>query len=120
MIGGEGMGEATSASTLCAANVLTRRTLRTRNLRLRKNSSTSYATSADAKALLRGHRWFDLGRWGMPSFTHKWHDNAESTSTFRIEENDLLYTVPIPDEALQMNSSLEQNELPDKRTPIVE
>ena len=67
-----------------------------------------------------GHRWFDLRRWGMPSFTHKWHDNADNTSTFRIEENDLLYTIPIPEEALQMNSSLVQNELPDKRMPIVE
>ena len=67
-----------------------------------------------------GHRWFDLRRWGMPSFTHKWHDNAESTSTFRLEENDLLYTLPLPDEALQMNTSLEQNELPGKRMPIVE
>ncbi len=65
-----------------------------------------------------GHRWFDLRRWGMPSFTHSWHNDAESASTYRLEEGDLLYTVPIPDEALQGNSSLVQNELPEKRTPI--
>jgi hypothetical protein len=33
-----------------------------------------------------------------------------------LQEGDLLYTIPIPDEALQSNSSLEQNELPGKRT----
>lgn len=65
-----------------------------------------------------GHRWFDLRRWGMPSFTHKWHHSKESTSTYRLEEGDLLYTVPIPDEALQSNSELVQNELLGKRTPI--
>ncbi len=65
-----------------------------------------------------GHRWFDLRRWGMPSFTHKWHHSKESTSTYRLEEGDLLYTVPIPDEALQSNVELVQNELPGKRTPI--
>ena len=67
-----------------------------------------------------GHRWFDLRRWGMPSFTHKWHNDAESTHTYRLEENDLLYTLPLPDEALQKNSSLEQNELPAKRMPLTE
>ena len=65
-----------------------------------------------------GHRWFDLRRWGMPSFTHKWHDNEDESSTFCLEEADLLYTVPIPDEALEMNPSLEQNKLPGKRLPI--
>ena len=67
-----------------------------------------------------GHRWFDLRRWGMPSFTHEWYNDAESTHTYRLEDGDLLYTVPIPEEALQMNSSLEQNELPGKRLPLTE
>ena len=65
-----------------------------------------------------GHRWFDLRRWGMPAITHKWHDSSDATSTFRLEEGDLLYTLPIPDEALKSNSSLVQNELPGKRLPI--
>ncbi len=67
-----------------------------------------------------GHRWFDLRRWGMPSFTHKWQVDAETTHIYTIEEGDLLYTVPIPDEALQMNGSLQQNELPGKRVPTIE
>lgn len=67
-----------------------------------------------------GHRWFDLRRWGMPSFTHRWHTDAETTQTYRIEEGDLLYTIPLPDEAMQSNSSLIQNELPGKRLPTTE
>ena len=67
-----------------------------------------------------GHRWFDLRRWGMPSFTHKWHSDAETTNVYRLEENDLMYAVPIPDEAMNMNPNLKQTELPGKRTYIVE
>lgn len=64
-----------------------------------------------------GHRWFDLRRWGMPAITHTWHDNESQSSDYTLQEGDLLYTIPIPDEALQSNSSLEQNELPGKRLP---
>ncbi len=67
-----------------------------------------------------GHRWFDLRRWGMPSITHRWHESADATSSYRLSEGDQLYTLPIPDEALESNSSLVQNELPGKRLPIVE
>ena len=56
----------------------------------------------------------------MPSFTHKWHSDAETTNVYRLEENDLMYAVPIPDEAMNMNPNLKQNELPGKRTYIVE
>ena len=62
------------------------------------------------------HRWFDLRRWGMPAITHTWHDTESQSSSYTLQEGDLLYTIPIPDEALQSNSSLEQNELPGKRT----
>lgn len=120
MIGGEGMGEATSALN----------TLRSKRFDPEDFEDEEFATQEELIDFVRderrrelcfeGHRWFDLRRWGMPSFTHKWHDNADNTSTFRIEENDLLYTIPIPEEALQMNSSLEQNELPEKRMPVVE
>ena len=120
MIGGEGQGEATSALN----------TLRSKRFDPEDYEDEEFATQEELISFVRderrrelcfeGHRWFDLRRWGMPSFTHKWHDNADNTSTFRIEENDLLYTIPIPEEALQMNSSLVQNELPDKRMPIVE
>ena len=64
-----------------------------------------------------GHRWFDLRRWGMPSITHIWHDSETASSTYRLEECDPLYTVPIPDEALQANGKLVQNSLPEKRQP---
>lgn len=120
MIGGEGQAEATSALN----------TLRSKRFDPEDYEDEEFATQEELINFVRderrrelcfeGHRWFDLRRWGMPSFTHKWHDNADNTSTFRIEENDLLYTIPIPEEALQMNSSLVQNELPDKRMPIVE
>lgn len=120
MIGGEGLAEATSALN----------TLRSKRFDPEDYEDEEFATQEELINFVRderrrelcfeGHRWFDLRRWGMPSFTHKWHDNADNTSTFRIEENDLLYTIPIPEEALQMNSSLVQNELPDKRMPIVE
>ena len=64
-----------------------------------------------------GHRWFDLRRWDMPAITHKWNDSESQTSSYTLQKNDLLYTIPIPDEALQSNSSLVQNELPGKRVP---
>ncbi len=64
-----------------------------------------------------GHRWFDLRRWGMPSITHKWHVDENTTNVYTLEEGDLLYTIPIPKEAMEENPSLIQNELPGKRTP---
>lgn len=67
-----------------------------------------------------GHRWFDLRRWGMPEITHVWHESATKNDTishvYRLTEKDLMYTIPIPDEAMQENIKLVQNELPDKRT----
>lgn len=63
-----------------------------------------------------GHRWFDLRRWGMPEITHVWHTSETESHTYRLTEKDLMYTVPIPDEAIQENSKLKQNELPGKRT----
>ena len=63
-----------------------------------------------------GHRWFDLRRWGMPEITHVWHESATESHIYRLTEKDLMYTIPIPDEAMQENSKLVQNELPDKRT----
>lgn len=59
-----------------------------------------------------GHRWFDLRRWGMPSIKHVWHTSADESAEFVLEEKDLMYTVPIPDEALEENPQLTQNELP--------
>ncbi len=64
-----------------------------------------------------GHRWFDLRRWGMPEIKHVWHSKDESFE-YTLKEKDLMYTIPIPDEAMQENTLLEQNELPEKRNPV--
>lgn len=65
-----------------------------------------------------GQRWFDLRRWGMPAITHTWHDSEHSTSTYRLEDCDLMYTIPIPNEAMEKNGKLKQNPLPAERQPI--
>lgn len=57
-----------------------------------------------------GHRWFDLRRWGMPEIKHVWHNNVGSVE-YTLTEKDLMYTIPIPDEALEENSQLVQNEV---------
>lgn len=62
-----------------------------------------------------GHRWFDLRRWGMPEIKHAWHSSENTTNVYTLKEKDLMYTVPIPKEAMDLNSKLEQNELPEKR-----
>ena len=58
-----------------------------------------------------GHRWFDLRRWGMPAIKHVWHESEKVSHEYILEEKDLMYTIPIPDEALQENAQLVQNEL---------
>lgn len=63
-----------------------------------------------------GHRWFDLRRWGMPEIKHIWHESAEKSYEYTLKEKDLMYTIPIPDEAMnENNSNLIQNKLPGKR-----
>lgn len=65
-----------------------------------------------------GHRWFDLRRWGMPEITHVWHESENVSYVYRLEKEDLMYTVPIPDEAMDSNGELVQNKLPAKRAEI--
>ena len=71
-----------------------------------------------------GHRWFDLRRWGMPEIKHTWYTSngrdGYDTFEYTLNEKDLMYTIPIPDEAIQENNRLEQNELPGKREGIQE
>lgn len=62
-----------------------------------------------------GHRWFDLRRWGMPRIEHTWHDTKTGSSKYVLTEKDLMYSVPIPKEALDLNRYLKQNPLPPKR-----
>lgn len=57
-----------------------------------------------------GQRWFDLRRYGMPSFTHKWNGQ-----TYTLTKNDFSYTMPISQEIIEKNKKLEQNPLAPKR-----
>lgn len=66
------------------------------------------------------HRWYDIRRWGMKEIKHVWYDDANTKSTYTLSSGDKGFTVPIPDEAMELNASLVQNELASKRTPLVE
>lgn len=57
-----------------------------------------------------GQRWFDLRRYGMPSFTHKWNGN-----TYTLTKNDPSYTMPLSKAIMDKNIKLEQNPLAPKR-----
>ena len=117
MLGGSGDSEATAALN----------TLLEKRFDPEDFEEVEFESNAELKQFVRderrrelcyeGHRWFDLRRWGMPAITHTWYDSDSDSSSYTLVEGDLLYTVPIPDEALQSNKSLEQNELPSKRLP---
>ena len=66
------------------------------------------------------HRWYDLRRWGMKEIKHVWFTDANTKSTYTLKLGDKGYTVPIPDEAMELNAALKQNELPAKRTSVDE
>lgn len=55
-----------------------------------------------------GQRWFDLRRYGMPSLSHVYIQQAQS-STYVLKKGDPLYTLQIPREAIALNPMLEQN-----------
>ena len=57
------------------------------------------------------HRWFDLRRQGMPEMDHKWMgDQGDSQiTTFKLAENDPMYTLQIPDNVMLRNDKLIQN-----------
>ena len=52
------------------------------------------------------HRWFDLRRWGKPSFDHVIININETTSTYRIEKNDPAYILPLPVETKVLNPNM--------------
>ena len=120
MLGGDGIDEATKALNALRVNRFDPEDYEDEEFATQEELIEFVRDERRRELCFEGHRWFDLRRWGMPAISHKWHDSDKSTSTYRLEENDLLYTLPLPDEALQMNSSLVQNELPEKRLPIVE
>ena len=65
------------------------------------------------------HRWYDLRRWGMKEIKHVWYNDANTKSTFTLTQGDKGYTIPIPDEAMDLNAALKQNELPAKRVASI-
>lgn len=58
-----------------------------------------------------GHRWFDLRRGGMPSFTRVWKEKGVPVKTFMMEKEDAAYTLPIPQDVMERNPNLQQNRL---------
>ena len=58
-----------------------------------------------------GHRWFDLRRYGMPSFTHVWKEGGVAAKWFTMEKEDAAYTLPISKEVMDRNPGLVQNRL---------
>ena len=55
------------------------------------------------------HRWFDLRRYGMPSFTHTYFINTYNKEVITLTEEDPRYVLPIPKLALDRNPLLIQN-----------
>ena len=62
-----------------------------------------------------GFRWFDLRRYGMPSFSRDWRLEGEFVARYTLAEDDPGYTLPIPEEVLELNKNLEQNVLANPR-----
>lgn len=70
-----------------------------------------------AELCFENHRWFDLRRYGMPEFTHRYR-RTDALGNFTgpaviqvLTEKDPAYTLPIPDEVLERNKGLIQNPL---------
>lgn len=92
---------------------------------LRRHRIVNYQdiTTADESVLLNtirnerfvelsfeGHRWFDLRRYGMPSFSHAYKTKKKDNwVVYTLQEKDPLYTLPIPEVAFNNNNLLEQN-----------
>ena len=62
-----------------------------------------------------GFRWFDLRRYGMPSFSREWRLEGEFVALYTLAEDDPSYTLPIPEGVLEMNRNLVQNVLANPR-----
>ena len=63
-----------------------------------------------------GQRWFDLRRYGMPSFSRRWMEKGEYVGSYTIEKEDAAYTIPIPSVVLLRNPALIQNKLGNRKT----
>lgn len=105
-------------------------------LRKSRIASTSYTdyilgTADDLIAFIRAerrrelamenpHRWFDLRRYGMASIRHLWVDAAGVHSYYTLKNSEAGWVLPIPTEALNLNTNLVQNELAPERTAETE
>lgn len=67
-----------------------------------------------------GIRFFDLKRYGMPSYTHTVVGESGSRTVYTLEERDEFYCIPFPDEALDHNEALVQNPLHPHRVGVAE
>ncbi len=67
-------------------------------------------------AMENPHRWFDLRRYGMASIRHLWVDVAGVRSYYTLKDSEAGWVLPIPTEALNLNTNLKQNELAPTRT----
>lgn len=115
--------------------------------KLRQNrykSGTNYEVTASGKELveaireerrlelaLEGTRWFDLRRYGVcekypesKSITHyytlykKWNKREECRQ-FVLNANDAAYTLPIPNEVIEFNTGMPNNERPERTYTVV-
>ena len=55
-----------------------------------------------------GFRWFDIKRFGL-SVTHRYIDSEGTEREYVLESNSLLYALPIPYDAMELNYKLKQN-----------
>lgn len=58
------------------------------------------------------HRWFDLRRHGMPSFSHHFYESEGLKLKFTLQDHDPAYLMQLPKEALILNKSLVDNPRP--------
>lgn len=56
------------------------------------------------------HRWFDLKRYGMPPIKHVFTPDMSTTVIYKLDARDPQYVIPIPNEVLERNTQLPQNQ----------
>ncbi len=81
-------------------------------LRMESLSSLVQAYRDERRRELFGedHRWFDLRRFGMPFMGHHWYGSSSFGGIiFLMMEKDLQYVWSIPESAIRLNPSLQQN-----------
>ncbi|MBN9295855.1 MAG: RagB/SusD family nutrient uptake outer membrane protein [Filimonas sp.] len=60
---------------------------------------------------LEDHRWFDLRRYGMPAITHVYYRSSTDSVKYTLSAGDKQYIWAIPQEVLDRNYLLTQNEV---------